>query len=199
MAKPEDFNCGELVKRVKADNPGIYDTTLAQGCPAATHYLGSMVIAPGEDYHFYRKNDDGRWSHKAGYKPPTTLDAAGVPIANPESADRKYGERLNYKDFCGFQCIPRDPHIKHMRMANNSDNSIRNKNPAFNETRKNFHYNSTPPITDPNLIQQIVRTIVSQRNHKPLSIQPPPPPPPNGSPNSLPNGGLRSPAMVMMK
>jgi len=70
----------------------------------------ALVVHPGEDYHFYREDDDGLWSHKDGSNPVKRYDADGNLIWNPRTAARDYrknGSYLNYKDFCGFWCVPR--------------------------------------------------------------------------------------------
>jgi len=72
------------------------------------------VVAPGRDYHYYRKNDDNIWTHKPGYKPSTNLDSNNNFIFNPRKANRDYGGTLNYKNFCGYLCVPRDERIKRM-------------------------------------------------------------------------------------
>jgi hypothetical protein len=59
----------------------------------------AMVVAPGYDYHWYRQDSNGLWSHKPGGTPATNLDNSGEIITNPETADRG-----NYTDFCGYFC-----------------------------------------------------------------------------------------------
>jgi len=44
---------------------------------------------------------------KPGYKPSTYLDNDQKPIYDPELANRDSGGTLNYKDFCGYLCVPR--------------------------------------------------------------------------------------------
>ncbi|MBN8502657.1 MAG: RHS repeat-associated core domain-containing protein, partial [Sphingomonadales bacterium] len=63
------------------------------------------------DYHWYRQDADGMWSHKPGTSPVTNLDAAGNVISNPESADRDDSKRdrmrgVNYSRKCGYLCVP---------------------------------------------------------------------------------------------
>ncbi len=56
-----------------------------------------------DDYHWYRLEDNGLWSHKRGATPAEWLDAPGnnQPIYNPEHADRSYPPR-NYGYFVGY-------------------------------------------------------------------------------------------------
>lgn len=76
-------------------------------------YKVALVIAPGQDYHWYRQNPDGTWSHKPGEQPITNLDASGNLIYDPEIANRQYFYlieyifgtyvlELNYSEFIGF-------------------------------------------------------------------------------------------------
>jgi hypothetical protein len=74
-------------------------------CPPYGH-LVALVIAPGADFHWYRKGSDGLWSHKPGSTPVTNLDNAGNPIADPRVADRG-----PYTQFCTFMIVM-DGHIK---------------------------------------------------------------------------------------
>jgi hypothetical protein len=81
-------------------------------------YKGAIVVAPKRDYHYYRLNDEGYWTHKPGYKPSTQYDADHRLILDPERANRKYGD-LDYTDFCGYVCVPRDYKKKRMKMTRN--------------------------------------------------------------------------------
>ena len=74
-------------------------------------HVVALVIADGpdelsQDFHWYRRDRNGMWSHKRGSTEATNLDAADRPISDPRSADRRYG-RLDYRVFCGFFCVPR--------------------------------------------------------------------------------------------
>ena len=53
-------------------------------CPALGH-LVALVIAPGWDFHWYRKGPDGMWSHKPGQTPVTNVDNSGNPIIDPRT------------------------------------------------------------------------------------------------------------------
>lgn len=79
-----------------------------QKCTGCTH-LAALVVDPlaPTDYHWYRLDDTGRWSHKPGDTPATDLDASGNTISDPTTADRNYGS-LNYTEFCGYFCVDKD-------------------------------------------------------------------------------------------
>jgi hypothetical protein len=57
----------------------------------------ALVVAPGRDYHWYRLNEDGTWSHKPGSGSATNRDNSGNIITDPRTANRGI-----YTDFCGF-------------------------------------------------------------------------------------------------
>lgn len=76
----------------------------------ATCSSGSYKVAlvldlsvPNLDYHWYRQNPDGTWSHKRGSTEVINYDASNNIIVDPEIADRNYtGSGLNYSIFVGF-------------------------------------------------------------------------------------------------
>ncbi len=57
------------------------------------------------DYHWYRQNSDGTWSHKPGGTNVTKLDCDNKIIMNPLEANRNVGQGLNYNLFVGFFTI----------------------------------------------------------------------------------------------
>jgi hypothetical protein len=59
----------------------------------------ALVVGPGYDYHWYRQDANGMWTHKPGGTQATNLDNSGHTISNPETADRGL-----YTDFCGYFC-----------------------------------------------------------------------------------------------
>ena len=61
---------------------------------------------PQTDYHRYRQDSDGLWSHKLGDNPVSRLDDSDNLIYDPETCDRNDGE-YDYSIFCGyFQVSP---------------------------------------------------------------------------------------------
>jgi hypothetical protein len=76
------------------DKPGANNK-----CPPEGH-LVALVIAPGIDYHWFRKGRNGYWSHKPGSTPVTNLDNGGVTIPDPRTADRGI-----YTQFCTFMVV----------------------------------------------------------------------------------------------
>lgn len=74
---------------------GKYDA-----CPAGTYKVALVAYSDNWDYHWYRQDADGYWSHKPGITPLTNLDNSGNLIIDPETADR--GE---YDLFLGFYAV----------------------------------------------------------------------------------------------
>ncbi|WP_019133669.1 hypothetical protein [Kallipyga massiliensis] len=73
--------------------------------PGKNEYKVALVIATEigkkKDYHWYRQDSDGYWSHKRGSTAITRTDASGKQIINPRKANRNYGS-LNYNIFYGY-------------------------------------------------------------------------------------------------
>jgi len=68
-------------------------------CPSEGH-LVALVIAPGIDFHWYRKNRNGYWSHKPGSSPVVHVDNSNHLIPDPRTADRGM-----YTQFCTFMVV----------------------------------------------------------------------------------------------
>ncbi len=80
-------------------------------CRNCTHHV-ALVIAPNEDYHWYRLDDNGRWSHKMASFPVSDRDGSGNLIINPETADRRAFNGpdflRDYSIFCGYFCVDKN-------------------------------------------------------------------------------------------
>jgi hypothetical protein len=74
-------------------------------CPKEGH-LVALVIAPGWDFHWYRKGRNGYWTHKPGSTPVTNIDNSNHLIPDPRTANRG-----PYTDFCTFMVVMHG-HIK---------------------------------------------------------------------------------------
>jgi hypothetical protein len=74
-------------------------------CPA-DKYKVALVVDPGVDFHWYRQDNNGNWSHKPGATEATNLDNSGNAITDPRTADRD-----GYVNFCGFMCVRADPAV----------------------------------------------------------------------------------------
>jgi len=115
------YNCDIMVKRMLADNPHLIKTNNMK-CPAG-YSSGALTVHPGLTYHYYRQDNDGLWSHKDGATNAKRLDSDGKYILDPKKANRNYPKKhiddgtgkkvqVNYKDFCGYFCVPSNPDLK---------------------------------------------------------------------------------------
>lgn len=68
-------------------------------CPKKGH-LVALVIAPGWDFHWFRKGPNGRWSHKPGGTQARITDNSNNLITDPRTADRG-----PYTQFCTFMQV----------------------------------------------------------------------------------------------
>lgn len=102
----DQYNCLNFLKRLRRDIPSFVLTSFDAKCPKGFH-KAFMAIDPKKndvDYHFYRQDRNGRWSHKPGRTEVTNLDAKNKPILNPLKANRKYSG-YQYIIPCFFFCI----------------------------------------------------------------------------------------------
>jgi len=108
LNKAEARTCKVVEQLMQMDVP-MRQTTFRTKCPAKTSKI-ALVVHPTEDYHFIRQDADGGWSHKDGSNPVKRFDAEGQDIVDPMTAARDYRPHsfLNYSDFCGYYCAPRD-------------------------------------------------------------------------------------------
>ncbi len=69
-------------------------------------YYAVALFFPGKpdnlDFHWYRKDDDGTWSHKDGWHTPSNKDAQGDAIHDPKEL-----ANTDYPVFGGFFLAPR--------------------------------------------------------------------------------------------
>lgn len=98
------YSCASVLAGAVADD--LIDSSDADNqCPSYGH-LVALVMAPGWDFHWYRKGPDGSWSHKPGSTQVTNVDNSGNPISDPRNANRG-----PYTEFCTFMVVM-DGHIK---------------------------------------------------------------------------------------
>lgn len=66
------------------------------------YYLAALFFPPGDhDFHWYRNDDNGLWSHKDGWRSASDKDDAGNTISDPRSSVSRYTV------FGGFFLVPR--------------------------------------------------------------------------------------------
>lgn len=92
------FMCDDVGAAAQRD--GLAPTSKPASTPAVGHYV-ALVIRPvpaaQPDYHWYRLDDNGFWSHKHGSAPCQNVDESGNAISDPETCDRG-----DYNVFCGY-------------------------------------------------------------------------------------------------
>ncbi len=73
----------------------------ATQCPTDRPSRLALVVAPGFDYHWYRRDSasGGQWSHKRGKTNAKNVDESGQLIYSVETADRN-----EYVQVCGYFC-----------------------------------------------------------------------------------------------
>ena len=94
---PSDITCDEYLKAARAD--GLVSIDCDKRCPKCCHKV-ALVIWPGVDFHWYRQDDNGNWSHKPGKTAARDRDDSDHPITDPRTADRG-----PYTEFCGCFCV----------------------------------------------------------------------------------------------
>lgn len=108
-----EFTCSNYTSRLLLDNPHIYPVAHNKPCDKG-YYKVAFTVAPNRDYHLYRQNDDGTYSHKPGSTPARMTDSSNRQIRNPQNADRfnppdqvvLSEPSLNYITLCNSFCVP---------------------------------------------------------------------------------------------
>lgn len=106
-----EFSCQNLIDRVLLDHPdaifiGNSPDINYSPCGFDHHMIFLAIDNEGEnrDYHFYRRNSRGFWTHKPGSTEVYHTDAEGNIITNPYYANRNYNV-FQYTIPCGFFCV----------------------------------------------------------------------------------------------
>ena len=101
-----DYTCSNVGEGLYNQIPQIYPTLFECQCQSGYKkiYFAVSDDQPN-DFHFWRQDDDGTWSHKVGSNPPQKEDAMGNQILNPETSSRNFSSH-NYSNSCGFYCVP---------------------------------------------------------------------------------------------
>ena len=73
---------------------------------AGNGWYVALVLWPGVDYHWYRQDKTGCWSHKPGSTAARNTDNSGKSITDPKTADRG-----PYTVFCTYMITKSTVHI----------------------------------------------------------------------------------------
>ena len=137
--------CADTMARTLADSDGGYAIGFTGRCKKGFSKIAT-VVDPVADFHYYRQDTNGLWSHKPGAMPVTNKDSMGNPIYDPALAGRYYpSERkddngLDYKGFCGYYCIPREKPLTIASggsAATSSQRATRSRVRSARKTRRN--------------------------------------------------------------
>ena len=101
-----DFYCKYFRERLKKDSPASYLEKFDNACLPG-FYKVFLALDPPYDYHWWRQDKTGYWSHKPGSTNVVDLDASKKKIKNPSKSDRNFENRNYYKP-CFFACIYSD-------------------------------------------------------------------------------------------
>lgn len=107
--KKKLYNCKELVYRILSDNPHIKHIAENEKCPENYYKIALYLKNNYTDYHFYRQDDNGLWSHKDSWRKASNRDYDGKLITNIQSANRG-----KYTILCGFFMVPYSYKHKHI-------------------------------------------------------------------------------------
>jgi len=86
---------------------GVQPSAVSDGLVATSNFSSplaakkgfyvALVIWPGNDFHWYRQDSSGCWSHKPGQTAARATDNKGAAITDPNMCDRG-----PYKDSCAY-------------------------------------------------------------------------------------------------
>ena len=125
-SKVKGKRCPDLMGRLFGDVPNLKISSFEGRCPNKSSKI-ALVVDEDEDYHFYRQDSNGNWSHKPGATDVTHIDATGRPIYDPQLASRLYpGSGLHYDQFCSYLCAPKAQKITLKRGGKRSINRRNN-------------------------------------------------------------------------
>jgi hypothetical protein len=93
------MDCTEVGSGAKSDGLVPVDCDGGCGCSDCHHQV-ALVLWPGVDFHWYRRDRDGKWSHKPGSTAARNTDNSGNLITDPRTANRG-----PYTVFCGCYCV----------------------------------------------------------------------------------------------
>lgn len=124
--KDNEYQCNNFYKRLKDDIPSLYLTSFEQPCAKGFHksFIALDPKINDQDYHFYRQDKNGLWSHKPGRTDATKIDASGKKITNPHTANRDY-KYFHYSKPCFFFCA-------NQKLGRTHSKKINKKNSFFN-------------------------------------------------------------------
>jgi hypothetical protein len=106
IKQPTDVSCKGITDRAISDG---FVKPWGKECPP-NYRLVYLVVDPGRDYHWYRRDPSGFWSHKTTGCRVSEVDGCGNKIHDPSKANHDYRFLYlfgghNYEK-CGYLCAP---------------------------------------------------------------------------------------------
>ena len=88
--------------------PAVRDAAVRDGLKVVTkptsvkkgECLVALVVWPGKDFHWYRRDANGKWSHKPGSTAATNKDNSGKVIKDPRTADIGMYKFVTFMSYC---------------------------------------------------------------------------------------------------
>ena len=113
LGKFQEYNCEEIINKMKEDYHDIQKSYFREKLDCTRYKIALVIdnVTDKKDYHFYRQDTNGLWSHKMGGNDISKVDARGNIIINPEYSDRDYSKNgevegeHDYNLFCGYFSI----------------------------------------------------------------------------------------------
>jgi hypothetical protein len=121
MSDDDIRSCDKLMERIKADNPSVIKSDFESKCPRG-YRKGYVAVDTSDnpDYHFYRLDNSGIWSHKPGATEARMENYDGKIILRPDKAKRESNSHY-YDKSCGYFCF--DPNLS--KISNKPAKNIR--------------------------------------------------------------------------
>jgi hypothetical protein len=106
--------CKRIEERMMKDNPSIQKLKKNQPCPYGFYKIMLYCAKDGSDYHFFRQDNTGLWSHKNGWRLARNKDVKNKLIHTPVTSDKG-----KYTVLCGTYAVPIVAKEKHMMAKSN--------------------------------------------------------------------------------
>ena len=114
-----DYSCENFRERLSRDFPSFYLSSFGSKCLRGFHkgFIAYVSKLGDRDYHFYREDKEGLWSHKPGRTNAVNVDSSNNKILNPLKANRDYN-LFNYDNACFFFCVNKKIGHSHSKTIN---------------------------------------------------------------------------------
>lgn len=101
---------------------GKWNEISASDQPQPGYFKVALVLAPGEDYHWYRQLSNGTWAHKPGNTKAVDYDSSNYLIYQPQSCARNH--LYNYTEFIAFYEFKIPPSISPKELPIENEDTI---------------------------------------------------------------------------